>query len=117
MLFNFSKEMYSKTALLKAAYSFTDDYYVHISTDEQNYCVELSAKSENNNINYDEFKNRILAQTVHEIIDQQTGDIRKLIMARAFASSVIDGEISEDPCTDNNYELDGILKDWFETHE
>ena len=30
----FNKELYSKTALIKAAYNFTDKAYVHLDSDD-----------------------------------------------------------------------------------
>ena len=45
-MLKFNKELYSKTALIKAAYNFTDKAYVHLDADDQNYYVSLSAKEE-----------------------------------------------------------------------
>lgn len=35
----FSRDLYSKIALLKAAYNFTDKAYVHLDADEKSYYV------------------------------------------------------------------------------
>lgn len=117
MRFTFSKEIYSKKALLRASYTFTDEFYVHLSTDEREYIVELSAKTGDNSIEYEEFKNEILSQTLKEQLETDTKDIRTLIMARALSSSLIDN--SEDPAVieSNDESADSIMKDWFEQNE
>lgn len=50
MIYTFSKEIYNKEALLKAAYSYTDKAYLHISVDAKNYYVDISPKSEDDRI-------------------------------------------------------------------
>lgn len=40
----YNRELYSKIALIKAAYNFTDRAYVHLDADEQYYYVSLNAK-------------------------------------------------------------------------
>lgn len=44
----------------------------------------------------------------------QTKDIRRLTLARAFASTVVEAETceSEDPSED--FDMDDVLRDWFE---
>ena len=37
----FNKELYSKTALIKAAYNFTDKAYVHLDSDDKYYLLHL----------------------------------------------------------------------------
>lgn len=40
----FNRELYSKTALIKASYNFTDQAYVHLDADENYYYCIYSAK-------------------------------------------------------------------------
>ena len=40
----YKREIYPKTALLKAAYSFTDSVYVHLDSDDEYYYVSLIPK-------------------------------------------------------------------------
>ena len=115
MIFCFQKTLYSKTAFLKAAYRFTDDYYVHLETDEHNYIVTLTAKkSLQSQLSEKEFLNEILAQTIREKVTSETAALRTILMARALSSSMI-GELPDD--SESTWELSDdsgtIMKDWF----
>lgn len=125
MKISFDKSIYSREALIKASYQFTGEYYVYLSQDDQNYIVELTSKkrkSDGNDIG-NRFKNEMLAQTARQTVLQQTGRLREIILARALASTVLQGEDIDDmheintesTYYDNN--LDDILEDWFEKHE
>lgn len=113
-MIKFSKELYTKKGLLKASYSFTDRYYVHLSADSENYIVVLTAKNGQADIGEEEFKNELLAQEVREIVNVQTHDIRTLLMARAFSSSVIDNGIPDSAKKEDSFDLEDILTDWFD---
>lgn len=109
----FSKELYSKTALIKAAYNFTDKAYLHLDADEKHYIVTFEMKNENDLVSEKDFENEMLAQSVRHEIYLQTKNIRELIMARAMATSVI-AEINESfDVPDEQFSEDKILKDWF----
>lgn len=116
----YNKEIYPKIALLKAAYQFTDDNYIHIDVDSNNYIVEIVAKNDTENINIkDEFHNELLAQSTRYHIALQTKNIRELIMSRAFASTVVDSNLKDNSPEheEENIDIDQILTDWFETNE
>ncbi|MCI6430181.1 MAG: His-Xaa-Ser system protein HxsD [Lachnospiraceae bacterium] len=113
-MLKFNKELYSKTALIKAAYNFTDRAYVHLDADAQNYYVFLSAKEDSALVSEEEFLNEILAQSVRHEVYRQTKNIRELMLARAMASSVILEEEFEDYEDSEKFAEDEILKDWFE---
>ena len=115
----FNRELYSKTALIKAAYNFTDRAYVHLDADDKYYYVEISPKNDMTEISEREFTNEILAQSVRHVIYRQTKNIRELLLARAMASSVVIDD-PEEHVTESAYELfteDEILRDWFSTNE
>lgn len=114
-MLKFNKELYSKTALIKAAYNFTDKAYVHLDADDQNYYVSLSAKEESTLISEEEFLNEILTQSVRHEVYRQTKNIRELMLARAMASSVMFEEEFDDYEDEESekYAEDEILKDWF----
>ena len=57
MIFHFSKELYPKTALLKAAYSFTDRAYIHLDVNETEYIVDISIKPDEKEFSLKEFEN------------------------------------------------------------
>ena len=115
MIFRFQKDLYSKTALLKAAYHYTDNYYVHLETDADSYIVTISAKNgESDLLTQKGFQNEILAQTVKEIVSAETKNLRTILMARAMSSSMI-GEPPQDADASDEIpeEVDDVLKDWF----
>lgn len=114
----FSKEMYFKESLLKAAYLFLDRAYILLDATSDKYIVELKMKDARADGEIeDEFKNELLAQTVRKKISKDTEDIRKLLLARALASSVVDTVtyVKDAEIENNSREhLDQILTDWFD---
>ena len=118
MELSYNKELYPKTAVLKAAYNFTDEYYIHIDQDEHNYIVDIIPKEQNAGKNIKNiFDNEILAQSARYHITEQTKNIRELIMSRAFASTVINDQPVESEETVEQVDIDKILTDWFEINE
>ena len=118
MRFRFSKEIYDKGALLKAAYAYTDRAYIHIDVDEVHYIVDVNMKEEvkDADIKLEAFQNEILAQMVRQDIHNKTKSIRELILARAFASTMISEVPSYQP-EEGTVDIDDILTDWFEKYE
>lgn len=115
----YNKELYSKIALIKAAYNFTDRAYVHLDADENYYYVSLNVKKEKEEIFDAEFENEILAQSARHEIYLQTKNIRELMLARAVATSVVapkDEDESSDSEIEQQFSEDEILKDWFDTN-
>lgn len=115
MRYTFNKELYSKTALLKACYNYTDRAYVHLDADKDHYYVDLIIKSDASPISEFEFINEMLVQSIRHEVYLQTKNIRELMLARAMATTVI-GDIeegNEDDIPQNGFIEDEILKDWF----
>lgn len=112
----FSKELYSKVSLIKAAYNFTDRAYLHLDVDDTYYYVEFDLKDDQSTISENDFMNEMLAQSVRHEIYLQTKNIRELLMARAMATSVITDEEQDygEDLSDEQFTEDAILKDWFE---
>ena len=114
----FSKDLHSKYALLKAAYHFTDEYYVVLNQDETLYYVDIVAKEGDTPSNIDGmFSNELVAQSTREAILGKTATLRELILARAFASTIMDE--NSDPGTSDSDASDGemdqsLFKDWYE---
>lgn len=116
--FKFCKELYSKIALIKAAYNFTDAAYVHLDADEQYYIVIIEPKNDKDTINEKDFVNEMLAQSVRHEIFLQTKNIRELLYARAVASSIVtDEELLDSPADEVTFSENEILKDWFAQDE
>ena len=113
--FEFSKEIYSKEALIKAAYDFIDEYYIHLDSDDEKYIVQIEAKGEVCSFNENEFINAILIHETRKIVSEKTKNIREMMYARAMASTVIDeceSDIVEE--FDDNKSSEEILTDWFD---
>ena len=114
----FCKELYSKVALIKAAYNFTDDAYVHLDADDNYYYVTIEPKHKGFELNEQEFINEMLTQSVRHEVYQQTKNIRELLLARAMATSVIVNEELVDELEENKtFSENDILKDWFVVNE
>ena len=115
--YKFNREVYSKIALMKAAYNYTDKAYVHLDVDHDYYTVELNMKDGYNSITEKQFLNEILAQSIRHEVFQQTKNIRELMLARAMATTVINEEEKAEQSaeiTEQFIEKD-IIKDWFAT--
>lgn len=116
MKYAIPKELYPKTAILKAAYTFTDRAYILICQDTENYIIDFEKKGDARPIVESDFKNELLAQALRCAIAEQTADIRKLISARALASTIVnEPTINTESLKD--YSADEILKDWYENEK
>jgi His-Xaa-Ser system protein HxsD len=116
--YKFSKELYSKIALIKAAYNFTDIAYIHLDADDSYYYVTIESKQLDCVVSEKEFINEMLTQSVRHEVYQQTKNIRELLLARAMATSVIvDDSLIDEQDTGNSFEENDILKDWFAANE
>lgn len=115
----FHKELYSKIALIKAAYNFTDIAYIHLDADNSYYYVTIEPKKLEQTVSEQDFINEMLIQSVRHEVYQQTKNIRELLLARAMATSVIvDKNIIEDDEQNNDsFDECDILKDWFVANE
>ena len=112
----YSKDIYTKEALLKASYDFTDEWYIHLESDESFFLVQLFAKDTCKPIDdtdsYKRFENELIAQQTRFVVSKNTRQIREMIVARALSSTMI-GEIN-DFVDDYDEKKDVVLKDWFD---
>lgn len=128
MRFTYSKELYSRTALIKAAFHYTDRAYVHLDCDDSSYTVDIVQKPGCTPVDLREFDNTLLAQLAREEVYQKTKEIRKIALARAMASSIVetneeipagkqnDRKVPEPlPFEEDTEKPEDILKDWFTT--
>lgn len=115
----YNMKLYSKTALIKAAYNFTDRAYMHLDCDDKYYYVELSPKEGIKEVTEEEFSNEMLEQSARHEVYLQTKNIRELLMARAFSTSLVTDRdtITGDNTPKEKYSEDEILKDWFDGEE
>lgn len=111
----FSKDIYPKVSLLKAAYAFVDVAYIHIDLNEKEYIVTIECKSKQNLVSEKDFLNEILCQTVRHQIYLETKSIREMITARTVASTVIEMKNDSNMLPgDSTIAENDIVKDWFE---
>lgn len=117
-MLSFSKELFPKVALLKAAYAFTDKAYLHLDADQAYYYVDITPK-ENEIPNLQQlFENELLCQCVRHEVYLQTKTIRELLTARAMASTVVETPIAdESKVIAGTADESDILTDWFEKND
>lgn len=117
MTLEFDKQLYPKPAVIKAAFKFTDIAYLHLSQNENHYIVDLLPKDEQRCADIgEELKNELLLQSMRQLIISETGDLRKLILARALASTMVEGEEEALEAPGEGFNADRILRDWFEVN-
>ncbi len=116
MNYRFSKEIYSKEALLKSAYRFTDIAYLHLDVDQEYYYVTIELKNNDKVISEKDFQNILLAEMVRLCVSNKTKNIRELVLARAFSSTIIE-EIPKEQPPENDFNINEILTDWFEKYD
>lgn len=113
----YSKELYSKEVLMKTAFAFTDEMFIHLDAAKEEYLVELtSKKGVDAETLYAMFENELIAQETRRIVTEKTKHIREMIVARSLSSTIINTEPDEEADTDE-YHVDEILTDWFEQNE
>lgn len=112
--FRYSRELYPKDVLIKAAFHFLDVAYVHLDCTDKEYIVQIRAKSRVE-VDENEFDNEILSQLARHTILEQTKEVRTLTLARALGSSVVMRSEENDEIMQDSIPADSILKDWFES--
>lgn len=130
--FKVNKNLYSRLVLLKAAYSFTDRYFIHLDMDNTSYIIEITSKKTATEKNLKQiFNNELLVQATRAAVSEKTAHIRELVLGRAFASTIIevsptDNSVSrsvlpsDSPASENNTtnneisaEKKNLFMDWF----
>ena len=124
--FRFSRELYSKEAVMKAAYTFIDVFYLHLDCDEKDFLVE-SEPRDAEDVRLDEraFLNEVLIQETRRMVDERTKNLREMMYARAMASTIIEeqpeemeeGQTGFQEEEDTLENAEEILVDWFEENE
>ena len=119
MIIKADRKIYTKNALLKTAFSFTDHAYLHLSQDPDSWIIQWTNK-EGEEVSPLEFENELIQQQIREGLLEQSADIRKILLARAFASTIIESPAlpEEQTAVDGNAEEESsILKGWFDQHD
>ncbi|WP_294241413.1 His-Xaa-Ser system protein HxsD [Pseudobutyrivibrio sp.] len=113
MTVKYPDDLYPKEVLIKAAYRYIDQAYIHIDKDQGNYIVSIIPKDGACPISEGEFDNEMLSQAARYIISVRTKNIREITLARAMASTIIEEDSPYEP-TEDITNVDDILKDWFD---
>lgn len=118
MILTFNKEIYPKIALIKAAYNYTDRAYLHLDATDSHYTVEIIPKDNSVYISEMEFVNEMLCQCTRHAVYEQTKEVRELLLARSFASSLIErSQFDTNDIPDADIDEEQVLTDWFEAHD
>ena len=112
----FSRTIYPKSAVIKAAYMFTDRAFIHLDADNESFIVDLEMKNPDDKIISKDFENELISQTARYVIGKKTKTIREMMIARAVASSILVNEDFKDDSYEDEEEtdVDGMLADWFD---
>ncbi len=90
-----NSDLYSRDALLRVSYLFTDRCYLFLSQEEGSPVIHVrfTRKSPETNLNQlaGEFSNELINQKVRLDIAAETKSIRELIVAQAFAEADLFG--------------------------
>lgn len=115
----FRRDIYPKSALIKAAYMFTDWAYIHLDADKESYIVDLEMKNGEDTIGMKDFENELISQTARFLIAKRTKTLREIMIARAVSSTVLmDDDFKDDSYDDEEVsDVSGILSDWFDNYE
>lgn len=116
--FRVNKELYPLRAIYRAAYLFTDKYYIGLDQKEEVYIIKFSAKDRK--CDYDDvgsFQNELLNQSLKSVLSDNTREIRELIVTRALYSSFLPEKNEEAVATsetsETEYDLDEIARAWY----
>lgn len=119
----FDKKIYDKTSLIKCSYAFIDFAYIHLSQNDSDYIVDITLKDGRHDDALEgKFKNEMIIQCARQLVYNNTKDIRKILLSRAAASTVINDESASDGKTEaeiseTTVNTDNIFKDWFDTDD
>lgn len=105
--FKVKKEIYPLEAIYRAAYLFTDNYYIGIDQNEEEYIIFFSGKEKDAGFeDLGRFQNELLNQCMKLAINKDTRQIRELIVTRALYSAFIPEEQKETEDYNEYYQED-----------
>lgn len=120
----FDKKIYSKSALMMTAFLMTDKLYLHLRQNEDYWIVDCIRKDLSSASEY-EFSNELIHQQCHLDLLIQNADIRKILLARALASTVLENGVGQTAAEDeyssvqvekgidDDFSEDEILRSWY----
>lgn len=113
MIIQYPEDIYPKEVLVKAAFKFLDQAYIHIDKEAGKYIVSITAKEDSAPVTQGSFDNEMLAQAARYVVSTRTRTIREITLGRAMASTIIE-EAPEGDYIEDATKVDDILKDWFD---
>ena len=113
MTIRYPEDIYPKEVLIKAAFKFLDQAYIHIDKVSNEYVVNITEKKDAAPVTQGEFDNEMLAQAARYVVSARTKAIREITLGRAMASTIIEEAPIEEYIEDTT-SVDDILKDWFD---
>lgn len=121
--FSVPKNIYPPQVILKAAYAFIGEIYIHIGEDKDNWIIKFEPKNQEKDCSAfpGTFENELISQAVRWNVYQQTHTLREVLMARAMTSTMVDDNdplerISEAQTDIDQEELNSILTNWFDKY-
>lgn len=115
--YSFSKGIYPKISILKAAFSYTDRAYIHLDVTDEAYTVQIVPKSGYEEVDLDEFTNEVLSQCLRHEVYLQTKTVRELLVARSLSTSLIEEKPIPTATDECNAVPEDILVDWFDKND
>ena len=110
----YSKELYTKEVVMKTAFAFTDNIFIHIDVNDKEYLITLKAKNDiPEEEMYAQFENELIAQETRLLVAERTKNIREMIVARSLSSTIVNIGLNEQEETEE-FNADEILTDWFD---
>ena len=118
--FKVKKDIYPLKAVYRAAYLLTDDYYIGIDQNSEEYLIYFSSKERTHDgkikaVDYEDagrFQNELLDQSMKMAIGNDTRQIRELIVTRALYSAFIPQDEPAETDENEEYNLEEIAEAW-----
>ena len=97
VMLHIDETIYDRTTVLRAAYWFTDHCYVFVTRPCPGFLdVYLSPKDANSEMATigGEFQNSLLEYELRRLVQEETGKIRELLVAKAVSATLDDPPLS-----------------------
>lgn len=118
--FKVKKCIYPLKAVYRAAYLLTDEYYIGIDQNAEEYFIYFSSKERTYEgkmkaVDYEDvgrFQNELLDQSMKLEIGKDTRQLRELIVTRALYSAFIPQDEETETDRNEEYNLEEIAEAW-----
>lgn len=126
--FTVEKSIFPKIVLLRACYTFIDDYYIYLDeTPKKKWIISVKGKTgatpQQKNTFEGEFRNALITEALREELADKTKNVKELIVARALYGADSNAEVDDEFMDFTEEEMDDYLEDplgiaipWEEKH-